>query len=92
MVHINWPKHKVLAAPGVLAATPQRLQHRTTCKIQNGRQGLKWGLPINFGRSRQLLQNKFLDSSTSSIRKVDDREKKIGSGELYAVQDIYMEA
>ena len=32
--------------------------------------------PRYFGRSKQLLLNKFFDPSTSSMRKVDDGEKK----------------
>ena len=33
-------------------------------------------LPLDFGRSKQLLLNKFFDPSTPSMRKVDNREKK----------------
>ena len=32
--------------------------------------------PLVFGHSRQLSQNKFFDSSTPSMRKGDDGEKK----------------
>ena len=41
-----------------------------TSHIQNGLQGQV------FGCSRQLSLNKFFDSSTPSMRKVDDGEKK----------------
>ena len=34
-----------------------------------------------FGRSKQLLRNKFFDPSPPSKRKVDDREKKKGEKE-----------
>ena len=71
-----------LVAKGVLA---HRLQRRTACKIQNGRQGApKWptgsGLvyPKVFGRSKQLSQNKFFDSSTPSMRKGRDGGKENG--------------
>ena len=71
------PKHKTntsLAAKGALA---HRLQRRTACKIQNGRQGApKWrtgsgkvSTPKVFGHSKQLLLNKFFDPSTPSMRK-----------------------
>ena len=60
------------------------LQRRTACKIQNGRQGApKWStgsgkgaLPYVFGRSGQLLLNKFFDPSTPSMRKARDGKKK----------------
>ena len=60
-------KNTSLAAKGALA---HRLQRHTACKIQNGR----WGLEI--GHSKQLSLNKFFDPSTSSMRKVDNGEKK----------------
>ena len=61
-----------LAAPGALA---HRLQRRTACKIQNGRQGSpKW--PMGDGRSEQFLLNRFFDPSTPSMRKGRDGEKK----------------
>ena len=66
-----------LAAKGALT---NRLQRRTACKIQNGRQGApKWqrGSGKVFGRSRQLSLNKFFDPSTPSMRKGRDEEKKI---------------
>ena len=75
-----------LVAPGEFV---HRLQHRTACKIQNGRQGAPkwlpgganmaagvWVYPLVFERSRQLLKNLFLDPRFPSPRKVDDREKK----------------
>ena len=68
-----WARIKIntsLAAKGALA---NRLQYRTACKIQNGRQGApKWQV---FGRSRQLSLNKFFDPSTPSMRKGRDGEK-----------------
>merc|ERR1711954_296698 len=51
----------------------------TTCKIQNGRQGApKWqrGSGKVFGRSKQLLLNKFFDPSTPSMRKGRDEKKR----------------
>ena len=39
------------------------------------RWGVEWGVLLGFGRSGQLSQNKFLDPSTPSLRKVDDGEK-----------------
>ena len=73
-----------LAAQGALA---HRLQRRSACKIQNGRQGgPKWPMGSGkvstvFGRSKQLLLNKFFDPSTPSMRKGRDggkRGKKTG--------------
>ena len=43
---------------------------------QNGQWGLERGLPLGFGRSRQLSLNKFFDRSTPSMRKVDDGKRK----------------
>ena len=44
---------------------------------QNGRRDLEKGSsPLIFGPSCQLLLNKFIDPSTPSMKKVDDREKK----------------
>ena len=37
-----------------------------------------------FGHSRQLLQNKFFDMSTHSIRKVDDGEEKGKNNVIYS--------
>ena len=75
-------KNTSLAAKGALA---YRLQHRTACKIKNGRQGTtKWPTgsgkvsALGFGRSEQLLLNKFFDPSTPSMRKGRDRGKKNG--------------
>ena len=67
------------AAPGAL---PHRLQRRTTCKIENGRQGAqKWpttGMERGQtqGHSKQLLLNRFFDQSTPSMRKGHDGEWK----------------
>ena len=36
----------------------------------------KGAYPLVFGRSKQISQNTFFDPSTSSMRKVDDGEKK----------------
>ena len=44
---------------------------------QNGRQDLERCLPIDFGRSHQLLLNNFFDPHTSSIRKSCNGEKKL---------------
>ena len=63
-------------------ALANRLQRRTACKIQNGRQGApKWPpgvwkgvYPWVFGRSKQLSQNKFFDPYTPSMRKGRDEE------------------
>ena len=41
---------------------------------QTGQQGLERGLTLGFWAQHSL--NKFFDQSTSSMRKVDDREKK----------------
>ena len=53
----------------------------------------------DFGRSCQLLINKFFDPCTFSMRNVDDGGKNIlfrgvicCSGGLYAVQEGYMDA
>ena len=43
---------------------------------QNGRRGLKRGLPLDLGHSRQLSLNKFFDPSAPSMRKVDDEKKE----------------
>ena len=43
---------------------------------QNGRRGLEKCEPLGFWASKQLSLNKFFDPSTSSMRKVDDGEKK----------------
>ena len=37
-----------------------------------------------FGRSHQLLQNKFLDPNTPSTRKVDGEEKKKKNNGVYS--------
>ena len=58
-----------LAAPGALA---HRLQRRTACKIQNGRQGAD----VVIGHFEPLLLNKFFNPSTPSMRKGRDGEKK----------------
>ena len=59
-----------LAAKGALN---HHLQHRTTLKIQDGRQGVWKGVfPLDFGRVKQLSQNKFFDPSTPSMRKGRD--------------------
>ena len=76
-----------LAAKGALA---NRLQRRTAAPPakskmtnrgpQNGRQVWK-GLPLYFGRSRQLSLNKFFDLNTPSIRKGSNgRKKGVGVG------------
>ena len=39
---------------------------------QNGGWGLERGVPLGFGRSQQLLLNKFFDSTTPSMRKGRD--------------------
>ena len=59
-----------LAAPGALAHRLQRLQNP---KWPPGGPKMADGV---FGRSKQLLLNKFFDPSTPSMRKVDDGEKK----------------
>ena len=60
-------ENKIEHWPSSEGALAHRLQRRTACKIQNGRQGAqKW--PTGSG--------KFLDPSTPSMRKVDDGEKK----------------
>ena len=68
-----------LAAKGALA---YRLQRRTACKIQNGPKmtdGVWKGVyPLVFGRSKQILLNKFFDPSTPSMRKGRDGEKTGG--------------
>ena len=67
-----------LAAKGALA---NRLQRRTACKIQNGRQGApKWqrGSGSFFGRSKQLSLNNFFDLSTPSMRIGRDGGEKRG--------------
>ena len=43
---------------------------------KNGQRGLERGLPLGFGGSCQLSQNKFFDPSTPSRRKVENGEKK----------------
>ena len=56
-----------LAAKGALAHHLQRLKNP------------KWlpgGPKMVFGRSKQLLLNKFFDQSIPILRKVDDEEKK----------------
>ena len=63
-----------LAAKGALT---HRLQHRTACKIQNGRQGVpKW--QTGSGKVFNNLFLRFFHSSTPSMRKVGDGEKKKG--------------
>ena len=70
-----------------------------TSKTQNGsqgapnvQQGLEMGVPLRFfGRSFQLLLNKFFDPSTSSMRKGCDgeekrKEKRQAGSELCQVQ------
>ena len=42
---------------------------------QNDQGGLERFLPPGFGHSRQLLQNKFFDLSTPSMRKVENGGK-----------------
>ena len=44
--------------------------------------------PMVFGRSRQLSQNKFLDPSTYSMRKVDNRGEKNGRGGIIIMAEI----
>ena len=40
--------------------------------------------PIVFGRSHQLLLNKLFDTSTPSMKKVDDGEKKKENNDVYS--------
>ena len=51
-----------------------------TSKIQNGQQGLKRS--SFFGAPSELLQNKFFDSNTPSLKKGTE-EKKVGGVEEY---------
>ena len=67
-VFVKW-LNTSLVVKGALA---HRLQRRTACKIQNGRER-----PQNGGRgSKQLSLNKFFDPSTPSMRKGRDGEEK----------------
>ena len=48
-----------------------------TSKIQNGCQGLQWGLTQDVVRSPQLSLNKFLHLNNCSMRKCCEGEEKI---------------
>ena len=73
---INNRRNTCLAAPGALA---HRLQRRTACKIQNGRQGApKWATGTGKGSIPRLLalSSNFLDPSNSEKKKKKKEEKK----------------
>ena len=75
-----YSRNTSLAAQGALAckATSPSESKMAARGPHNGRRGLERCPPSNFC---QLLQNKFFDLSTYSLKKGCDGEKKCGGGE-----------